>query len=315
MRGLAKDEGFCFGLACLYETRGELDKAMEQFRAGNRVGRQRSGYAVAEDLASIEKTAADFGENFFRSENSAAVAEGDPVPIFILGMPRTGFSLIEQVLGSHSSIEPCGERDWLHETFREVLVAKSQERGSVPSAEDYDPEFFSKIRQCYLEKAALRQGPTYFTDKMPANIYKLWLAAKAFPEARFICTRRDKLATVLSCFTTAFSSGYGFSEALEDCCAMFEATQAIADHWYGLLPGRIMMLDYGRLIDDPRATIDEVFEFIGTAAEEACYRPHELERAVGTSSSMQVTRPIYAAADQRWQAYVDHLGDDKALFS
>ena len=314
LKKLEADVSYQFGMAKLNEIAGDYQSAMEHYRSGNGLARAQSRYRIEEDIAVLDQTRQSYGKAYFEAVPVSAPVSDQPRGIFILGMPRSGSSLIEQILAAHPEVEPCGERFWLHESFRDALEAHNSASGHVPRPLEFDSEFLGEVRSNYYQRAGFAPGVQCFTDKMPGNIYKLGLLLKAFPDARVIITERDKFATVMSCFTTAFASGLGFTESLSDCARMYDETHSLAKHWVAHAGRSIQVLDYQELVTEPRRTVEALLEFCDLDWHPACLEPHRVDRAVGTSSNMQVREPIYRRADKRWDAFRDYLGSDAELF-
>lgn len=313
-RRYQEDMNVHFGLGVLYEKKKNYEAALAAFREGNRLRRLKSGYSVELDAHVLERARAEFGAEFFARPDRAAVAEGEPSPIFILGMPRSGSTLLEQSIGAHSLVTPLGEKSWFNDSFKETMKAYEKAGKSLVESADFDLDFFQAVRQAYLDKARPYCTTAYLTDKMPANLRNVWLINRAFPDARVLCTSRSKLAVVMSCFTTNFMEGQSFSESLSDTSTIYDLSQEVAAHWCRLLPEQVTEVNYETMVADPRSEITRVLDFIGLEVEDPCFYPHKLDRQVNTASTLQVIKPIYKTGNERWEVYRPFLGEDARYF-
>ena len=298
-----EDMNVHFGLGVLCEKKKNYEAALAAFREGNRLRRLKSGYSVELDAHVLKRARAEFGAGFFARPDRADVTEGEPSPIFILGMPRSGSTLLEQSIGAHSLVTPLGEKTWFNDSFKETMKACEKAGKSLVESADFDRDFFQAVRNAYLDKARPHCTTAYLTDKMPANLRNVWLINRAFPDASVLCTSRSKLAVVMSCFTTNFMEGQNFSESLGDTSTIYDLSQDVAAHWCRLLPEQVTEVNYETMITDPRSEITRVLNFIGLEVEEPCFYPHKLERQVHTASTLQVIKPIYQTGNERWETF------------
>jgi len=237
---------------------------------------------------------------------------GDPseVPIFIVGMPRSGTSLVEQIIASHPKAFGAGELDDMG------FVAARMGMKGVQTDVAVDPQRIKSLSQPELVKAATRylnrlsrRSPDAIriTDKMPHNFERLGLIALMFPRARVIHCRRDPVDTCLSIFMQDFQQAHGYASDLKALGRYYAEYTRLMDHWRQVLPLPLLDVDYERLIDDAPARIREIIDFAGLKWDDACLNFHRTRRAVATSSHWQVRQPIYATSIKRWHNYRQFL--------
>ena len=234
---------------------------------------------------------------------------GDPTeaPVFVVGMPRSGTTLVEQILASHPRVEGVGER----RDLGRLVASKNEAAGrdypewvvDMPAAE------LSLLgvhyRQRVIDPVA---AATRVVDKMPSNFLYLGLVAAALPGARIVHMRRDPLDTCLSCFMQLFSGWQPFSYDLAELGRYYRAYAGLMEHWRSVLPaGRMLEFDYEALVADPEPQIRRLLAHCGLDWDPACLAFHEQRRAVVTASVMQVRQPLYGGSVGRWRRYRDHL--------
>jgi tetratricopeptide (TPR) repeat protein len=237
---------------------------------------------------------------------------GDPseVPIFIVGMPRSGTSLVEQIIASHPKAFGAGELDDMG-----FIAAKMGMKG-VQTDVAVDPQRIESLSQPEMVKAATRYlnrlsrrspGAIRITDKMPHNFERLGLIALMFPRARVIHCRRDPVDTCLSIFMQDFQQAHGYASDLKALGLYYAEYARLMDHWRQVLQLPLVDVAYERLIFDAPAKIREIIDFAGLKWDDACLNFQRTRRAVATSSHWQVRQPIYATSIKRWHNYRQFL--------
>lgn len=257
----------------------------------------------------------------------AAVTQGtapsDDAPIFIVGLPRTGTTLVDRILSSHPEVVAAGELN----TFAGLI--KSQ--AATASNRVLDPETLNSVTHsdlaaighAYIEKTRkLTRGAARFTDKMPLNFFYAALIHRALPNARIVALRRGPVDSCLSNFRQLFSTGfsyYNFALDIGDTAQYFKAFDALLSHWQQHLPARnFMELHYEDIVHDQEAQTRRLLNFCGLEWNEACLRFHENDAPVSTASSVQVRQPLYSSSIGRWKKYgacLDDLRRDLAPIS
>jgi len=243
---------------------------------------------------------------FATPEHMAAGTDRDQRPVFLCGMPRSGTSLAEQILGCHPEIHPAGER----ETLRQIARSLPERTGrSGPWWTCLDALTSADLDE--LGGRYLAGQPTHrrVIDKMPMNVFLLGLVARILPGARVVICERDGLDAALSCFQQDFAGmAFAWSTSLTGCAARLEAVRRLTAHWRSVLPLPVHVLNYERLVTGPEAEIRALSSFLGVPFHAACLHPERSERLVHTASYAQVRRPIHAGAVGKARPYRAHLG-------
>jgi tetratricopeptide (TPR) repeat protein len=225
------------------------------------------------------------------------------LPVFIIGMPRSGTSLLEQIAASHSRVFGAGERK---DIFRisEAVLAHNRDK----PIEEWDMRFARQLADEHVARLRARGGgAARVIDKMPDNILDLGIIAVLFPAARVIFCRRDARDTCLSCFFLRFGEGHAFACDLADCGRQFLEIERLAAHWRRTLPLSMLTVEYEALVKDPEGESRRLIEFLGLDWEPACLEFHRTERPVFSAANWQVRQPIYTRAVGRWRHYEQHL--------
>ncbi len=260
-----------------------------------------------------------FDGNLFRQEidllieyytpKRFAAAQGgarSELPVFIVGMPRSGTTLVEQIASSHSQVFGAGELEEIGR-IAATLAGERERRGTT---QHVDPMLAGRLAQMHVEYLQrLSGGASRVTDKLPGNVLHLGLIAQLFPEARVILCRRDARDISLSCYFQLFLEGlHPFSYDLADCGRRTLGMQQLGDHWHRTLPLRIHEVCYESLVADLEGESRRLIDFLGLDWEPACLEFHRTERAVTTLSHWQVRQPLYTRSVGRWRQYARHLG-------
>lgn len=285
----------------LLEDAGDHAGAFEAFRRAN--ARLPGGF----DASGFRRTL-DRLIGFFSRERLAALGgsgNDSTQPLFIVGMPRSGTSLVEQIFASHSRVLAGGERT---ELFAFVRALCDGDTGRWPEVvASIGPARLAEFAGRYLSVPGARDA-LRMTDKMPANFLNLGLAALLFPKARVIWCRRDPLDTGLSCYCQNFlSEGMAFARRLEDIGLYQQGCLRAMAHWLDVLPLPIHVVDYEQLVGDFEAGARRLVAFAGLDWEAACLRPDQSERVVATASYAQVRRPVYASSVGKSRNYAREL--------
>lgn len=295
-----------FALAHSYELRREFDRAFRWFEAGNRHVRAGLVYDVGDEERLMRAMRATFTPELF----SAHRAAGDPdgAPIFIVGMPRAGSTLVEQILASHPDVHGAGELTLLRKVVRDRWREQRSERESlIGYLARIDDGAYAAIGREYLRQVQRPAGKTRFTDKLPANFTLAGVIALALPNARIVHVRRDPMDTCFGCYRHSFAGGQHFSYDFEDLARYFGAYRALMEHWNAVLPGRVLDFAYEALLDDQERETRRLLEFCGLPWNDACLEFHRTERVVLTASAAQVRQPLNRESVGFWRNYERHL--------
>jgi tetratricopeptide (TPR) repeat protein len=297
---------FCFALAKAHEDRGDYARAFELYERGNRTRRAQESYDPVETEAINERIMKVFDAEFLAQH--AGCGHQDPAPIFVVGLPRSGSTLIEQILASHSQVDATHELPEIGRLIQQIN-RKRDDRIAYPEAvRDFAGESWATLGRAYIDQTRQhRRDAPYFIDKMPNNFASIGLINLVLPNAKFINTRRHPLDTCLSCYKQLFARGQPFTYDLMELGEYYLQYDRMMAHWHAVLPGRVLDVQYESVVADLGAETRRLLEFCGLTWEDACLRYYETERAIRTASSEQVRRPIYSDAVGFWRHYARQL--------
>ena len=301
-----------FALAQASDAEREPDRTMELYSRANILqaafirneGRALGlGFDRAQFSEAIERLKRGFSEA--AAQTQASQPATGPTPIFILGLPRSGSTLLEQILASHSMVEGTIELPVLpsikrraHKLCADTLGGDYLEKVGEISATD-----LAALGQEYIDDSAIfrSEGAAYFTDKLPHNFEHIGLIHKILPHAVILDIRRNPLDCGLSLYRQYFAAGVGYSYDLRDIGAYYNGYLALMDHWDEVVPGRVHRVIYEELVAEPERIITRLLEDIGLGFEPSCLSFHKTERAVRTASSEQVRQPLNSAGIGQWR--------------
>ena len=297
---------FCFALGKACEDGGDYARAFSYFKRGNELRRMQEYYDPVNTDQIGERIRATFTPELVARLQGAG--HGGVAPIFVIGLPRSGSTLIEQILASHSAVEATSE---LPEGGRLVRFIDRQRVGGKVYPEAvaaFTGQALVEIGRRY-DKGTLRyrSGKPRFIDKMPNNFATVGLLALALPNARFINAARDPRDTCLSCYKQLFARGQPFTYDLTELGDYYLEYRRMIDHWHAVLPGRVLDVKYESVVADLEGQARRLLAFCDLPWEDACLRYYATERAVRTASSEQVRRPIYGDAIGVWRHYEAEL--------
>ena len=290
-----------FALAKACEDMGDFDAAYTHLAAANGAIRGNFDYDIFGEERRIARIIDLFdGRMIGRFDGHGATTER---PIFIIGMPRSGTSLAEQILASHRDIFGAGELP----DFQRAALALA--KGRYPDGmSSVAPREINEFAARYLDVLNDRNtSAKRVTDKLPANFLYVGLIFAAFPQARVIHCVRDPLDTCISCYRKFFARSHRFTYDLEELGRYYRAYSRLMEHWQRLFPKRIFELSYEAVIGETESTIRSLVGYCGLDWDEACMHFYETERPVQTASAAQVRRPLFADSIGAWRRYADHL--------
>ncbi len=294
-----------FAAAQMYDDIGEHDRAFEHCEAGNRARR------AAADPARDQRHARDSIATFTPARMTAheGRGHGSRVPVFIVGMPRSGTSLVEQILASHPEAFGAGELvDVL--SIAQTLPGHAAKGASYPSCVGAQgPQVFEGFAGSYLGRiTALAPAARRIVDKNPLNFEHLGLIALMFPRASIVHCRRHPLDTCVSCYFQNFRKAQEYSFDLGQLARFYRYYHRLMDHWRTVLANPIMELRYEDLVADPLGRTRALLEHCGLDWDDACASPHRTDRPVPTASRWQARQPVYRTSVGRWRHYQRHIG-------
>jgi tetratricopeptide (TPR) repeat protein len=296
-----------FALGHAYESRGDHERAFAAFAQGNAGRRAREHYDPVQTEHVNDRIVEVFTAEFLAEH--AGHGNPDPAPILIVGLPRSGSTLIEQILASHSLVEGTQELPSLARVVQRISRGR---RGAGPYPEalrDFQAGDWADCGRRYLDHTSrYRRGAPRFIDKMPNNFPNIGLVHLMLPRARIIDARRHPLDTCVSCYKQLFAQGQTFTYDLLELGEYYLQYLRMMEHWDRVLPGRVLHVQYEDVVGNLEGQARRMLDYCGLDWEEGCLRFHETVRAVRTASSEQVRRPIYRDAIESWRRYERHLG-------
>jgi len=296
-----------FALAKALDSTGDAARAFVHLESGNRLRRAAHPYDPDITAKDAQRTRRIFTAGFLAERSGWGATSRDP--IFIVGMPRSGSTLIEQILASHPQIEGTEELFDVQRLAGE-LTTRHERTNYLDIVEKLTADDLREVGERYLADTVKyrRTDRPYFTDKMPGNWAYLGLIHLMLPYARIIDARRHPLDCCFSNYSQHFQWGTNFAYGLEDLGRYYRNYATAMQHFDTVLPGRIHRVIHERLIDDPETEVRRMLDYLGLPFDERCMRFHETERAVHTPSSEQVRRPISREGTGRWRPYAHWLG-------
>jgi len=304
--------GVRFALGKLYDDLGRYDEAFEAYAKANDAVAEAHPYDEATDRRRHEGNYELYTEDFvaYMSENPPGYhTEGGVGPIFIVGMPRSGTTLTESMIASHSAVHPGGEMRLMPMLLSQNRFEEHEDGTLVDGVPRIDLTKFKKLGQDYWALAQKEAGRmAWVTDKMPANYMNVGLIFAMLPAAKVIHCRRHPLDTCLSNYMQSFGELQPFSAKLDWLARRYRLYTELMAFWETRFPGRVLTLNYEDTIADPKAQMERALAHIGLPWEDAVLEPHKLRRGVRTASVAQVREPIYDRSIGRWKHYRAHLG-------
>ncbi len=298
--GLISDEQrcqICFALAKACDDLGELSDAFEYYAEGNALRKKELGYALDRDVKLFSELKSSYS-NIATQRLRQQTLEIGVVPIFIIGMPRSGTSLVEQILTAHSQITGAGELTFASKFGGEI--ARGAQKPLARSLQNFRVRYLDALRK-------RSDGGELITDKLPQNFLYLGLILAAIPEAKVVHLRRDGAAVCWSNYIQYFSSKIGYCYSLEDTLGYYNLYKDLMDYWHEALPGKIYDLDYEALTENQEGETRKLICYLGLEWDEACLSPHENRRGVATASASQVRKKVYSGSSEKWKRYKPYL--------
>ena len=299
----------CFALGKALEDRGAFEESWTFYQRGNALKRAESRYRAELMELNTRQQIEVCTPAFFSQRAGSGVSNRDP--IFILGLPRSGSTLIEQILASHSAVEGTQE---LADIPRMVLELQ----GRVPTPDDpryprvmgeLQPQDFVRMGEKYLNDTRIyRTGKPYFIDKMPNNFRHLGLIHLMLPNAKIIDARREPMACCFGNLKQLFANGQEFTYSVEDIARYYRTYLELMHHWDTVLPGRVLRVHHEDVVDDLEGSVRRILDFCELEFEPGCVEFHKTARSIRTASSEQVRQPIFREGLDQWKNFELWLG-------
>ena len=303
-----------YALAKEYEDLGEADTSFRHLKEVSDIQRKEMDYDVSLDLRTMDEIKHNFDRAYFQR-----VKPGHPAadPIFIIGMPRTGTTLVERIVGSHSQVHSLGEMGMFARLM--VRAVKTMygsqdvppgERVKLTSKLDY-----AAIGEKYLAGVAdRRNGKPFFIDKLPYNYLNVGPIHASLPNAKIIQLDRHPMDTCYAIYKTLFGLAYPFSYSMEDLGRYYAGYRKLLDHWHAVLPpGRVLTVKYEDVVADQEGQTRRIFKYCGLEWEEQVKEFHKSQQSSTTASASQVRQPIYKSSVAKWRQFERHLAPLRAV--
>ena len=311
---------FCFSLGKHYEDKGEYEQSFRFYERGNRLRTQQLQYQPQRMSDRMRFQREFFTSEFCHSEAFrciCAAANPSKAPIFIVGLPRAGSTLLEQILASHSLVDGTME---LHNiaALAHVIDGRNKPAEGKPlypfALADYPLERFQEMGDYYLsETQTHRSGAPYFIDKMPNNFRHIGLIKMILPNAKVIDARRPPMSCCFSNFKQLFSSGQEFTYSLESIGQYYRDYIELMDHWDQVIPGFVLCVQYQDVVHDLEAVVKRLLDFCDLPFEQNCIDFYQTKRSIRTPSSEQVRQPIYQSGLEQWKHFQPWLAPLEAI--
>lgn len=297
-----------FALGKAFEDKSDWDLSFNYYQKGNRVKKLQSSYSaekMTEELLSQRE--------FFNHKNIERLGcDGypDAAPIFIVGLPRAGSTLLEQILSSHSMVDGTLELPHMLSIAQKLRRKGRQKTGAAypELIETLTAEDRYALGRQYIEETKIHRGDApFFIDKMPNNFRHIGLIKTILPNAKIIDARRFPVGCCFSGFKQLFAEGQEFSYSLDDIAQYYNDYVTLMDHWDNVIPGKVLRVLYEDVTANIESQVTSILDYCGLPFENACLDFHKTERAVRTASSEQVRQPLYQSGVDHWQNYEAHL--------
>jgi tetratricopeptide (TPR) repeat protein len=297
----------CFALGKALEDRGEYAQSWTSYERGNAFKREESQYRAEVIEGNTRRQIDVCTPAFFAGRTGWG--SGSRAPIFIVGLPRSGSTLLEQILASHSQVEGTHELADIQDIVTD-LQGRDFDPPRYPGVlAEMQPEEFLRLGERYLAATeAYRTGRAHFIDKMPNNFRHIGLIHLMLPNAKIIDARREPMACCFSNLKQLFASGQEFTYSVDDIARYYRTYLELMEHWDAALPDRVLRVHHEDVVANLETSVRRILDYCGLPFEQACIDFHETKRSVRTPSSEQVRQPIYRDGLDQWRNYEAWLG-------
>ena len=298
-----------FALGKAYEDEMAFDQSFEKYALGNEIKRKYSGYDREDNKLRVDDIISVCDKNF--ATGISIGGNPDSSPIFVVGLPRSGSTLLEQILASHSKVEATAELHFISRIAAQL--EGNRKRGELRRypkllAKLSDQQRFD-LGQQYLDACSVyRRDSAHFIDKLPNNFMHIALIQAILPNASIIDARRSPMATCFANFKQLFAEGQAFTYSFEDIGNYYADYLRLMDHWGSVLPGRCLTVSYEDVVTDLEQQVEKILKYCGLEFEESCIQFHQNQRAVRSASSEQVRQPIFQSGLNQWTNFKQFLG-------
>ena len=292
-----------FALGKAYEVEKDFDNSFKNYSKGNKIKKEESEYSSMDTTDNTSKVIQFFNEKKLMQLSSSKTLDRDP--IFVLGMPRSGSTLIDQIISSHSMVDGTQE---LPNIIKIAADLKRKNNLYPEILDEIDEDEITELGEKYLNGTRwARDSAPYFIDKMPNNFIHIGLIKTILPNAKIIDTRRDAMDTCFSCFKQFFARGQLFTYSLEDLGKYYSDYIKAMNHWHKVFGDQIYTVRYDNVINDTENTIKELIQYCELPFENECLEFYKSSRPVKTPSAEQVRQPIYKSGLNYWKNFEEHL--------
>lgn len=301
---------FYFALGTLYDGLGKYDEAFANYSVANISKGMKFNQTEHEDY--ITGLIDTFTPELFEKYSSCDLNSSEQ-PVFIVGMPRSGTTLVEQILATHTDIYAAGELNFISNIAEKINMSQEPELVQLASLENSNVDVLKNLSRFYINdinNIALndaRRNPLRITDKLPMNFMYLGLIALLFPNAHIIHCRRNPLDVSLSCYFQNFSANHAYASDLENIAVYYQQYERLMSYWTKVLPLTIHTVDYEAMVSDTESTSKKIIEYLGLDWQGNCANFYKTNRHVNTASLVQVRKKIYRTSIDRWQHYDKYL--------
>ncbi|MCH8959042.1 MAG: sulfotransferase, partial [Proteobacteria bacterium] len=295
-----------FAMGRAYDSSEDYDQAFHHYTEANLKRRQGMPFTLETERNNTRRIIKTFTPELF--EKFKGCGNPSELPVFIIGMPRSGTTLVEQIIASHPQVHGAGELNDLWRTV-EQITSFLPPRAQLPeNIDQVEPGAWEFIGNQYVKTITQRSWEALrITDKLPFNYTLAGIIQLMLPNARIIHCRRNPLDTCVSCFMTSFGSDRGFTRDLHELGGTYRTYQDLMAHWHKVMPGRILDVVYEELVENTEEQARTLIAHLGLAWDDACLEFYKNKRRVSTSSLVQVRQPVYKTSVGRWRRYEKHL--------
>jgi len=296
----------CYALAKEYEDLGEFERSFQYLKRGADQRRRQLGYSVDEDVQTIAEIIRQFDRSLFQATHAGV---NDESPIFVMGLPRSGTTLVDRILSSHSVIQSLGEiNDLAYTIVKKVQVSSDRVLNKLELIQGSIKLDFAMVGSEYLRSV---QGYGFkkpmFIDKTPWNFLYLGLIALALPNAKIIHVRRHPMDSCYALYKTLFRGGSPYSYDLDDLARYYIGYHQLMQHWRSCLPGRFLELSYEQLVQSQQQVTGQLLDYCKVGFEPACVEFYRNPEPAATASAAQVREPIHSRSVSGWKKYESQL--------